>query len=66
MLLVQEAPRTAGVHGQIAAGSPSRTLDHLEAPISRLSGLDAPIPYSPELEKLLVPQVPDIVRAAAS
>ena len=34
------------------------------APVRRLSGLDAPIPYNPDLEKASVPQVPDIVRAA--
>ena len=36
----------------------------LLAPIKRLSGLDVPIPYAPQLEKACVPQVPDIVDAA--
>jgi len=65
VLLVQEAPRTAGFMAEIAARiAESDALYHLEAPISRLSGLDAPIPYSADLEKASVPQVPDIVRAA--
>jgi pyruvate/2-oxoglutarate/acetoin dehydrogenase E1 component len=65
VLLVQEAPRTAGFMAEIAARiAESDTINYLEAPISRLSGLDAPIPYSPELEKASVPQTPDIVRAA--
>ena len=64
-LLVQEAPRTAGFMAEIAARiSESDTLYYLQAPIRRLSGLDAPIPYNPDLEKASVPQVPDIVRAA--
>ena len=36
----------------------------LLAPIRRLSGLNAPIPYAPQLETASVPQVPDIVDAA--
>jgi pyruvate/2-oxoglutarate/acetoin dehydrogenase E1 component len=64
-LLVQEAPRTAGFTAEISARiAESDTLYHLLAPVRRLSGLDAPIPYNPELEKASVPQVPDIVRAA--
>jgi pyruvate/2-oxoglutarate/acetoin dehydrogenase E1 component len=34
------------------------------APIIRLGGVKAPIPYSPALEKAAVPQVEDIVAAA--
>ena len=65
VLLVQEAPRTGGFMAEIAARiTESDTLYYLEAPIRRLSGLDAPIPYNPDLEKASVPQVPDIVRAA--
>jgi acetoin:2,6-dichlorophenolindophenol oxidoreductase subunit beta len=64
-LLVQEAPGHAGFSAEIAAriaGSPA--LYRLLAPIKRLSGLDAPIPYAPQLETASVPQVPDIVEAA--
>jgi pyruvate dehydrogenase E1 component beta subunit len=64
-LLVQEAPRTAGFTAEISARiAESDTLYHLLAPVRRLSGLDAPIPYNPDLEKASVPQLPDIVRAA--
>ena len=40
------------------------TIYRLLAPIRRLSGLDAPIPYAPQLEAASVPQVDDIVEAA--
>src|SRR4029453_6543513 len=64
-LLVQEAPRTGGFMAEIAARiTESDTIFYLLAPIRRLSGLDAPIPYNPELEKASVPQVPDTVQAA--
>lgn len=62
LLLVQEAPGHGGFTGEIAARiAGSDTLYRLLAPIKRLSGLDVPIPYAPQLEKACVPQVPDIV-----
>ncbi|NIH79701.1 alpha-ketoacid dehydrogenase subunit beta [Amycolatopsis viridis] len=64
-LLVQEAPKTAGFMAEIAATiGESPAFGHLRAPISRLCGLDVPIPYAPQLERAAVPQVADIVRAA--
>ncbi|MEN4474955.1 alpha-ketoacid dehydrogenase subunit beta [Mycolicibacterium cosmeticum] len=65
VLLVQEAPMTGGFVGEIAARiAGSDAIYSLLAPIKRLCGLDAPIPYAPELEKASVPQVDDIVTAA--
>ncbi|KQP65722.1 MULTISPECIES: alpha-ketoacid dehydrogenase subunit beta [unclassified Nocardioides] len=64
-LLVQEAPGHAGFTAEIAARiTESPTLYRLLAPVRRLSGLDAPIPYAPQLERASVPQVDDIVDAA--
>ncbi len=64
-LLVQEAPGHVGYTAEIAARiSESPTLYRLLAPIKRLSGLDVPIPYAPQLESACVPQVPDLVDAA--
>ena len=65
VLLVQEAPRTAGFMAEVAARiAESGVVSELAAPVARLCGLDTPIPYNPELEKAAVPQVPDIVGAA--
>jgi pyruvate dehydrogenase E1 component beta subunit len=64
-LLVQEAPGHAGFTAEIAARiTESPTIYRLLAPIKRLSGLDVPIPYAPQLESACVPQVPDLVEAA--
>ena len=64
-LLVQEAPGHAGFTAEIAARiTESPTIYRLLAPIKRLSGLDIPIPYAPQLERAAVPQVADIVEAA--
>ena len=65
VLLVQEAPLTGGFMAEIAARiAGSDTFYSLLAPIRRLCGLDAPIPYAPELERASVPQVDDIALAA--
>ncbi|GLY70625.1 alpha-ketoacid dehydrogenase subunit beta [Amycolatopsis taiwanensis] len=64
-LLVQEAPKTAGFMAEIAATiGESTAFGYLRAPIARLCGLDVPIPYAPQLERAVVPQVDDIVREA--
>lgn len=64
-LLVQEAPGHVGFTAELAARiSESDVVYHLEAPVRRLSGLDVPIPYAPQLERSVVPQVDDIVAAA--
>jgi len=64
-LLVQEAPGHGGFMGEVAARiAGSDALFHLLAPIRRLSGLEVPMPYAPQLERAAVPQVDTIVDAA--
>lgn len=66
-LLVQEAPGHVGFTAEIAARiAESSVLYRLLAPVRRLSGLDIPIPYAPQLETSAVPQVDTIVDAARS
>jgi pyruvate dehydrogenase E1 component beta subunit len=38
-------------------------FDYLDAPIVRVTGLDAPVPYSPPLEKHYLPDKTKIVEA---
>jgi len=67
LLVVHEGVRTLGIGAEIAAHvAGSETFDFLDAPIMRLGGRDAPLPYNPVLEKVAVPQVPDIVAALRS
>lgn len=56
VVLVNEACKTGGYIGEIAAMiAESEAFDYLDAPITRLAGLDIPIPYNPELEAAAVP-----------
>jgi pyruvate dehydrogenase E1 component beta subunit len=65
VMLVQEAPKHAGFVAEIAAQiSEGPALYSLTEPVKRLCGLDVPIPYAPQLEKSVVPQVDDIIQHA--
>jgi pyruvate/2-oxoglutarate/acetoin dehydrogenase E1 component len=62
-LIVEEGWSTYGVGAELAAGLQDRAFDDLDAPIRRLNGAFAPTPYSPPLERAVIPQVEDIVGA---
>lgn len=63
VVIAHEAVKRYGVGAEIAALiSDSEAFFHLDAPIKRLAGLETPIPYSPTLERDVVPQVEDIVK----
>lgn len=65
VLIVHEACKTGGFGGELAAViAESEAFDYLDAPIRRLAGLDMPVPYNRDLERRMVPQVEDIVKAA--
>ena len=65
VMLVQEAPKHVGFMAEIAARiSEGPALYHLTEPVKRLCGLDVPIPYAPQLEKSVVPQLSGIVAGA--
>ena len=64
LLCVYEGVKTLGIGAEISAAiAESEAFDYLDAPILRLGGAEAPLPYNPELEKAAVPQVSDIVAA---
>jgi pyruvate/2-oxoglutarate/acetoin dehydrogenase E1 component len=65
LLIVYEGVKTMGVGAEISAMvAESDAFDFLDAPILRLGGADAPMPYNPALERAAVPQEDDIVGAA--
>lgn len=63
LLIVDESFAPFGLGAEIAARVVDAGFDYLDAPIRRLNGAFAPTPYSPPLEKAVIPQVDDIVRA---
>ncbi len=63
LLIVDEAFAPFGLGAEVAALVSDAGFDDLDAPIRRLHGAFTPTPYSPALEKAVVPQVEDIERA---
>lgn len=63
-LVVTEAVTRSGYSAELASViAENESFDYLDHQIVRLGGKEVPIPYQPELEKLAVPQVEDIVNA---
>lgn len=64
LVCVYEGVKTLGIGAEISAAvAESEAFDYLDAPIVRLGGAEAPLPYNPELEKASVPQVATILAA---
>ncbi|MFN7734665.1 MAG: pyruvate dehydrogenase complex E1 component subunit beta [Pirellula sp.] len=63
LLVVDEAPAHCGFSAEIAARMVDVGFDELDAPIRRLTGAFCPTPYSPSLEKVVVPTAACIERA---
>jgi pyruvate dehydrogenase E1 component beta subunit len=61
-VVIEENKPFCGIGAQIAATLQEQAFDDLDAPIGRISALDAPAIYSPPLEKK---QLPDAARVVA-
>ena len=64
VVVVEEGWPQAGVGAEISAVVNEDAFDYLDAPVERITGVDIPMPYAANLEKLALPQVSDIVRVA--
>ncbi len=63
VIIVHEACKRGGIGGDIAAMITEEAYDDLDGPVMRVCGLNTPIPYNIELEKVCVPTTEDIVKA---
>jgi len=61
---VEEGWQQSGVGAEIAARLMEHAFDYLDAPVTRVSGKDMPMPYAANLEKLALPSVVEVVEAA--
>lgn len=62
VVLVEEACYTGGFTSFMASEIQAKAFDWLDAPITRITGLDCPIPYSPVLENAVIPSEERIER----
>ena len=63
LVVVDEARKTCSAASEIAATVVERAFAHLKAPIRRVAVEDVAIPYSPALEKAVLPDAARIVAA---
>ena len=64
LLIVHEDTRTGGIAGEIAAIVCESAFEDLDGPITRVTALDTPVPYSPPLEERFLPNAEKVAVAA--
>ena len=64
VIVVDEGYERYGVTAEIAAVIADGAFYHLDAPVKRIGAMDVPIPFSPVLEDLTVPNEKAVVEAA--
>jgi acetoin:2,6-dichlorophenolindophenol oxidoreductase subunit beta len=55
VIVVHEAVRFGGVGAEIAAQIQEQAFDYLDAPVGRIGAPFSPVPFSPTLEKIYLP-----------
>jgi 2-oxoisovalerate dehydrogenase E1 component len=63
VLIAHEAPITCGFGAEVAARISEESFEHLDAPVKRLGGKNAPVPYAKHLEDSVLPQKSDLEQA---
>ena len=64
VVIAHEAHQRSGPGAEIAAVLAEEAIEYLDGPILRVSAKNVPLPYSPDLERYVLPGVDDIVEAA--
>jgi pyruvate dehydrogenase E1 component beta subunit len=64
VVVVEEGWPQSGVGADISARIMEQGFDYLDAPVTRVSGKDVPMPYAANLEKLALPTIAEVVEAA--
>ena len=66
LVVCEEGFPFAGISSEIISQVQEQAFDWLDSPIKRVTGLDVPLPYAENLEKLALPQGKDIVKGVLS
>ena len=62
-VVVEEGHGFSNVGAEIVARVQRGAFDELDAPVERVHRLEIPMPYAPNLEAMVTPDVPRIVAA---
>jgi pyruvate/2-oxoglutarate/acetoin dehydrogenase E1 component len=63
VVVLHEATRSCGVGAEVAALIGEHAFEDLDGPIVRVTAPDVPIPFSPPLERAVLPQAEDVKEA---
>lgn len=63
LVTVEEGWPFAGIGAELAAAVTDKAFDMLDAPVARVTGADAPMPYAANLEAASLPRAADIAAA---
>ncbi len=63
LLIAHEDTRTGGLAGEIAMRVSEQAFEWLDAPMLRVTAIDAPVPYAAAMEDYFLPHAADIVDA---
>jgi pyruvate dehydrogenase E1 component beta subunit len=63
VIITDEEAKRGGCSAEIASMIAEECFDFLDAPVKRVAAADVPMPFSPALEKLVVPRAEDLVAA---
>ena len=64
LIIASDDVKTGGVGAEISASVSENAFGYLDAPIARIACPDTPIPFSPSLEQLYMPNADKIVETA--
>jgi pyruvate dehydrogenase E1 component beta subunit len=64
LVTVEEGWPQGGIGAELASRVMAEAFDYLDAPPTRVTGKDVPMPYAANLEKLALPSVAEVVEAA--
>jgi 2-oxoisovalerate dehydrogenase E1 component beta subunit len=63
VVVLHEATRSCGVGAEVCALIAQEAFEDLDGPVVRVTAPDVPIPFSPPLERAVLPQVNDVKEA---
>jgi pyruvate dehydrogenase E1 component beta subunit len=63
MVTVEEGWPQGSIGSELSARIMEQAFDYLDAPVTRVTGKDVPMPYAANLEKLALPNVDEVIAA---
>jgi 2-oxoisovalerate dehydrogenase E1 component len=63
VVIAHEDQLTCGFGAELSARIADELFEFLDAPVRRVAALDAPVPYHPDLEEVVLPQSADVLKA---